>query len=275
MSEAEIDHAIATGWLRPVFRGSFGLGHAGVGRYGRMLAAVLACGEGSVVSHGTAAVLLGLWERPPELIDVIAPVQAGRKIPGVFRRYAPPPRPRDRWFEGGVPCTSPSRTIVDLAGLVGERALRRTVEQAAVHRMLDVAAIDAILAGPKRKGSPRLREVLEDWRRYSPGTRLRSPMEAKLMPLLTARGIPTPECNAELRIGTEKFEVDFLWRRERLVVETDGSRYHDNPEARERDSRRDRILAVAGYRTWRLRWADLDRTPEATMTELMRRLRRD
>jgi very-short-patch-repair endonuclease len=267
-----IDHAIVTGRLFPIFRTAFGVGHTAVGRHGRMLAAVLACGEGSVVSHGTAAFLLGLWERQPRLIDVIAPVEAGRKIAGIRRRHTPPPLPHERWSENAVPCTNPSRTIVDVAGIVSEAALRRTIEQAAVHRMLNVSEIHMILAGPRRRGSRQLRLVLEDWRRYSPTTRLRSPMEAKLLPLLTQHAIPIPECNTDLEIGDETFEIDFLWRRQRLVVETDGGKYHDNPQAQFRDRRRDQILVAAGYRTWRLRWDDLEDHPKRTITQLLRLL---
>jgi len=273
MSEIEIDHAIATGRLHPIFRGVFGLGHAAIGDRGRMLAAVLACGWGSVVSHGTAAALFGIWDRRPRPIDVIAPIQAGRKIPGVRRRFTPPPLPRDVCTHEAVPCTSPSRTIVDLASIVGEPALRRTIEQAAVQRMLNVPEIDAILAGPRRKGSRALRGILEGWRRYEPAIKVRSVMEAKLLSTLTLHAIPVPQCNVKLEVGAEALEVDFLWPRQRLVVETDGSRYHDNPEAEARDARRDRLLEAAGFAVLRLKWDDLAHRPEATMADLARRLR--
>ncbi|HEX7293521.1 MAG TPA: DUF559 domain-containing protein [Solirubrobacterales bacterium] len=237
-----------------------------------MLAAVLACGEGSVVSHGTAAFLLSLWDRQPRHIDVIAPVQAGRKISGIRRRHTPPPSRHDAILHDRVPCTSPSRTIVDLAGIVGEAMLRRTIEQASVNRMLDVAEIDRVLAGPRRRGSPLLRRILRDWSRYSSTPRVRSVLEAKLLSLLTQHGIPAPQCNVELVIENKTFEIDFLWPRERFIVETDGSKYHDNPEAQARDRHRDRLLAAAGYRVWRLKWDDLNRRSQATMVELTRRL---
>lgn len=173
----------------------------------------------------------------------------------------------------GILCTNPARTIVDLAGSVGEASLRRTIEQAAVNRMLDVSEIDRILTGRRRRGSPRLRGILQDWRRYPSTTRVRSVMEAKLLSLLTRHGIPAPECNVELKIAGEAFEVDFLWRSQRLVVETDGSRYHDNPQAEARDRHRDSLLAATGFTVWRLRWDDLDRRPDTTMAELTRQLR--
>ena len=272
VSDRAIDHGIATGRLYPIFRGVFGVGHLPPQRHSRLMAAVLACGEGSVLSHGTAAALLGLWERPPNLIDVIAPVQAGRGIDGIFRRHTPMPPPRDRIVHEGIPCTSASGVIVDIAGISRERRLRRTIEQAAVLNLLDLPAIDAILMGPRRRGSPLLRTILEDWRGHSPATRLRSPLEARLVPMLAARGLPTPQWNEELTVAGERFEVDCVWRRSRLVVEADSRKFHDNPVARDRDSHRDRVLTSAGYRVLRIRWDDLEHRPDATMAKIARNL---
>jgi hypothetical protein len=132
----------------------------GVGPYGRPMAATLACGEGTVVSHGTAAWLLGLADWHPREMEVIAPVQAGRKIAGVRRRFVSLPTPEHVVTPKGIPCTSPSRTIVDLAGIWGSKTLAGAVEQAAVLRVLDVAAIDQILAEKRRRGSRRLNLIL-------------------------------------------------------------------------------------------------------------------
>jgi very-short-patch-repair endonuclease len=272
LTEAGIAHAIATGRLYRVFRGAFAVGHTGIGREGRLLAAVLACGRGSVVSHGSAASLLGLWEFQPVEIDVIAPIQAGRKIAGVHRRFVPVPSVGEWKRHGGVPATTPSRTIVDVAGIVREPSLSRTIEQAAVLGVLDIPEVDRILAGPRRRGSPMLRAILEDWRRYRPGTHLRSIMEARLLPLLTRRNLPIPECNERITVGGESFEVDFLWRDHRLVVETDGGKFHDNPNAAARDSHRNRVLARAGFSIPRLGWEDLRDRPEATLAEIGRLL---
>lgn len=272
MGEGAVDYAIASGRLFPLFRGTFGVGHAQVGPYGRMLAATLACGTGTVVSHGSAAFLLGLWESRPESIHVIAPEQAGRKIPAIRRHYVPPPSGGEAIVREAISCTSPARTIVDLAGGVGEASLRRTIEQAAVLQLLDVSELDSILLGPRRRGSRCLRRILDEWRRY-PALRLRSRMEAKLLPLLSQGGLPIPSCNEMLRIGERSFEVDFLWRRQRLAVETDGGRFHDNPQAQARDLARNRALTGAGFRVLRLRWEELRDRPEATIAKIGRLLR--
>lgn len=273
MTDAAIDRGISGARLFPIFRGVFAVGHSGVGRRGRLFAATLACGDGSLVSHGTAAALLGLWERYPSSIDIVAPAQTGRKIAGIRRRYARLPATADRLVLKGIPCVGPSLVIVQTAGVVGEASLRRTIEQAAVLRLLDVPRIDAILSGSRHRGSRQLALVLEGWRDYAPDVRIRSPLEAKLLQLVTLRGVPSPECNVELRAEGEKFEVDFLWRRERVVVETDGGRFHDNPQAEARDRRRDHLLSAAGNRVHRLRWYDLDERPDATMHEIAALLR--
>ena len=117
LSDRGISGATGRGWLRPVFRGVFSVGHEHLTVYGRLLAATMACGEGSVVSHGTAAWLLGLRERLPEAVEVIAPVEAGRKIAGIRRRFVPPPVGWEVWRRHGIPLTSPARTIVDCAGI--------------------------------------------------------------------------------------------------------------------------------------------------------------
>jgi len=271
MADAAIDHAIVAGRLFPLFRAAFGVGHARVGSRGRMLAAVLACGAGAVVSHGSAAFLLGLWESEPRAIHVIAAMELGRKIPGIHRHHVVQPVGKDAMEHEAIPCTSPSRIIVDLAGTVGDASLRRTIEQAAVLQVLDVPEIDRILSGPRRRGSPRLRSILEEWRRYT-NVRLRSRMEARLLPLLSQRDLPIPSCNERLRIGEQTFEIDFLWRRQRLVVETDGGRFHDHPIAEARDLARNRILIAGGFRVVRLRWEELRDRPEATIARIERLL---
>jgi very-short-patch-repair endonuclease len=272
ISDTSISEATARGHLHPVFYGVYSVGHRHLTVHARMLAATLACGEGSVVSHGTAAWLLGLRSWRPGEIDVIAPVEAGRKIAGIRRRFVPAPSGGEVWLRDGVPVTSPARTIVDCAGISDAREVGELIEQAAVEGFLDVGAIDRILDGPRRRGTKQLLRAVAPWRRYRRGIKIRSRMEAKLLPLLSEAALPIPQTNAKLRLAGKAYEVDFLWREQKLVVETDGGRFHDNPAAEERDSGRNRALAKAGYRLRRLGWEDLRDRPEQTMAEIARLL---
>lgn len=270
LTEAAIKQGVVAGRLYPLFRSTFAVGHPGRGHRCRLLAAVLACGEGTVVSHGSAAALLGLWQFWPADIEVIAPVEVGRKIQGIRRRFVSTPPAEQISREDGIPCTAASRTIIDIARLAGPKLLADTVEQAAVLQVLNVPEIDGILSEGRRRGEKKLNKALEPWRRYSPRTRVRSRMEAKMLPLLTHHGLSIPECNVKLRIGNETFEVDFLWRKEMVVVETDGGRFHDNPVAQGRDAHRNRMLARAGYRVPRVGWDELREEPDRAIGEIGR-----
>jgi very-short-patch-repair endonuclease len=270
--DATVADAVAGGRLHPVFHGVYSVGHRYLTPQARLLAATLACGEGSVVSHGAAAWIYGMNDRWPKAIDVIAPVEAGRKIAGIRRRFVPAPVGNEIWRRNRVPVTSPARTIVDYAGISNATGLSELIEQASVLGLLNVAAIDRVLDGPRRRGAKQLRRALEPWRRYRPGIKIRSRMEAKLLPLLTEAALPIPETNAKVRAGRKTYEVDFLWRRQKLVVETDGGRFHDNPVAGSRDSERNRALSEAGYEIPRLGWEDLRDRPEAAMAEIYRAL---
>ncbi len=271
-SERRISHALRRGALRPVLPTVFSLGHDYLTPRARLLAATLACGPGTVVSHGTAAWLLGLGEWRPLEIDVIAPAEGGRKIATLRRRFVPPPKSAEVGIYAGVPTTGVARTLVDLAGILHEAKLSAAIEQAAVLRALDVERIDAILAGAPRRGSHRLLSALAPWRGRGRNLHLRSRNEAKLFSLLAVAGAPLPETNARLSVNGESFEIDLLWRRQRVAVEADSRRFHDNPIAAIRDSHRNRALVAAGFLVGRFGWGELEDRPEAVVAEISKLL---
>jgi very-short-patch-repair endonuclease len=275
VSDTSIAHSISVGRLFPVVRGVFAVGRPGLNGRGRMRAATLACGDESLVSHRTAAALLGLTDCIPTAIDVIAPGDAGRGTGGIRRHHVPLPRGGEAGHCEAIPCTSPSRTIVDLAGVADERELRGFVEEAAVQRCLDPAEIDRILATRRRRGTPCLLRILRDWRPLgSEGEEtdgapvLRSGLEARLLGAIRAAGLPAPRCNEEVAINGKRLTVDFLWPEQRLVVETDGRRFHDHAAAFERDRQRDLILERAGYRTLRVTHKQLARERSAVIATI-------
>ncbi len=272
LTDDMIDTAASYGRLHRMFPGAYAVGHRAVGRKGWMLAAVLACGEGTVVSHGSAAELLGLWDKRPVLVHVIGISQAGRKIDGVRWRRVSLPGPEETIAIDGIASTNVARTLVDLAGSLGRKSLRRMVEQAAVLRQLDVAAVDRVLAHGRRRGAPHLREILLDWRGSQKSPCLRSILEAKLFPALASAGLPSPQCNVTLRIDGQRLEVDLLWADQRLVIETDGEQTHGTRIAFQRDRWRDQVLTAAGYRTARVTWRQLDDEPTAVVTRIKRML---
>jgi very-short-patch-repair endonuclease len=269
-----ISDRIASGYLLPVFPGTFAVGHRAISREGWLHAGVLACNEGTVLSHGSAAELLGLWDKALPVVHVIPPDWSGRKIDRIRWHRVRLPLPDEIEVRDGIRCTSISRTIVDMAGESGWTRLRGLVEQAAILRKLEVDEIDLVLSRGRRRGAPRLRSILSDWRTTSePQPRLRSRLEARLFPLLVKEGLPVPRSNAKLKLDGQTFEIDLFWQQERLAIETDGEQTHGTAAAFERDRRRDQILVAAGYRTARVTWMQVRDEPNAVLQRITRMLK--
>lgn len=230
------------------------------------------------MSHRSAAFLLGIGERSPVVVDVITPRQGGRKIDGIRFHDVPQPARDELVCVYGIVCTNVARTVVDLAGTYGEDGVRRTVELAAKEGKLDVAAIDAVLAnGPRRRGAPCLRRVLDDWRPVAETARyatVRSLFEAKLLPLLAAADLPMPRINAPVRTLGRVLEVDLLWDDERFVVEADSRRHHGTEAAFERDRERDLDLLAVGYESLRVTWRQVEHEPDKVFAVVRSELER-
>jgi very-short-patch-repair endonuclease len=171
-----------------------------------------------------------------------------------------------------------ARTIVDLAGVHGEKNLRETVERAATRRVLDVGRIDAILAeGPKRRGTPCLRRIVDDWRPVAETAKhatFRSLFEAKLLPLLAAADLPLPRFNVPIHTAERILEVDLLWEGARFVVEADSRKHHGIEIAFERDHRRTRELVAADYGVLRVTWREAETEAAAVFAVIQQELAR-
>jgi very-short-patch-repair endonuclease len=273
-SNRAIERAIEAGRLYRVFHGVYALGRPSVNERGRLFAAVLACGKGAVASHRSAAALLGLLDKGPVVIDVIAPPERGRKIDGIRCHRVRPPRPEETGTVAGIPCTSPARTLVDLAGVVGDWTLRGAFERAAQRKMLDIPAIEASM-DPGRVGVKSLRTLVKHWRRAAPVAdkgRLKSPLEAKVLPLLLRHDLPAPLLNAPVKIAKGRIEVDFLWPQQKFAVEADSRDFHGTAIAFERDRWRDRELMRAGYTVLRVTHRQAEQEAEAVADAVASRL---
>jgi very-short-patch-repair endonuclease len=218
LSRDAMSTRVRGGRLHPVHRGVYAVGHAGLTFGGKCMAAALACGVNAVVSHRSAA---ALWELLPPSggpIHVSVPTDAGRKRRSGLCIHRRPALPLDCMIRRhGIPVTTPAQTIADLRRSVPAAQLRRAIRQAEVLGM--------------RTGIEQA------------GERTRSELEHLFLRLCERHGLPRPEVN--VRIGPRL--VDFLWRDRRLVVETDGYRYHRGRAAFEEDRERDLELRSLGY----------------------------
>jgi very-short-patch-repair endonuclease len=266
----------ATGRLHPVLRTVFVLGRTAVGPRTRLRAVALAGGPGTLISHRSAAWLLGLSEKNPVVVDVICSGQAGLKVDGIRVHKVALPGPSEVRTAYGIPCTTVARVLVDLAGTHGIGRLREAVEMAATRGVLDIAAVEAVLAnGPRRRGAPALRTVIDEWRPVAETAKyatFRSVFEAKLLPLVAAAGLPIPRVNARVRTAERVLEVDLLWPEHRFILEADSRRHHAIEVAFERDHKRTRELLAAGYEVHQVTWREAENEPDEVFAVLRGRL---
>jgi very-short-patch-repair endonuclease len=258
-SYAAIARRVADGWLVRRHRGVHQLGVFG-GPWGTEMAALLACGSGSAVSHRSCAAVDGLFPR-----DENAPVDVtttARGRPGV-RVHRGRLGAGDVVVRHGLTLTTPVRTLLDLASSVPDRELERLVEEAQVRRLITPEQLLAALE-PGRRGTKRLRAIVEPELGCT-----RSEAERRLRALVNAAGLPAPRTNVRIA----GLEVDAVWPQQRLVVEVDGYAFHRTREAFERDRRRDARLLVAGYRVLRITWRRLTREPEQVIALVAAALR--
>lgn len=268
LSERQVSRRAEAGWLHRLHRGVYAVGHSRLTREGSWMAAVLAIGNGAVLSHRSAAGLWTIWgSKPQARVDVVVASGSGRATrPGVVVHRCAALAADDVTRHHGIPVTAPARTLLDLATVLPRRPLERAVDEAERLRLCDLADLREILVRHSgRPGAGTLRAVL---RSHAVGsTATRSELEERFLALCARRNLPPPLVNAPLL----DYVVDFHWPASRLVVEVDGRASHDTRRAFQGDRDRDSRLAAHGYRTLRFTWWDVTARP-AVVADRVRRV---
>ena len=236
---------------------------------GRYLAAVLACGEGAVLSHRSAADLLGLRPTSSSILEITVPHGATRRPAGVRTHQTRSLHPDDTTTVDAIPTTTWPRTLADLAATLEPRQLGRALERAMILRLFDLNQVRAAIERSNgRRGIGKLRHLVEQLTPELSPTR--EELEKRFLELIDEHGLPRPRVNKEV----EGLEVDFHWPDRRLIVETDGRETHDTPLAFERDRRRDLQLELAEWHVLRLTWRMVVHRPAEVAALLAARLNR-
>jgi very-short-patch-repair endonuclease len=256
-----IDNRVKSARLHPIYRAVYLLGHPRPTDGARELAAVLACGPSAVASHRSAA---GLWRLLPgrgDLPDVTVPGRDCRRR-GIRVYLVAALDQRDVRTVRGIPVTTPARTLLDLAAVVTTRELEQALAEAHARRLARRGDLLSLLARVgRRPGVAALRSLIEA--DITPAL-TRSEAEERFLALIRMTELPAPEVN--VRVGCH--EVDFLWRRQGVVVEIDGFRFHSSRAAFERDRLRDAALAAKGLRVIRVTWRQIVYRREALIARL-------
>lgn len=249
LARSAVTRRVQEGRLHRVHRGVYALvPPQALAQEGRWLAAVLACGEAAALSHRSAAALWQLlddWAGPPE---VVVPIGGAQRVRGVLLHRSRALPVSAVTTRRGVPVTTLERTLVDLSEVVPITQLHRAAQQADFDRRKIGPSGSPWRLARGRHGAPKLRTLPQ--LRASVGMTW-SELERRMLRLCRGAGLPEPEANQHI----EGERVDFVWRNERLVVETDGGQAHLTATAFENDRRRDVELLIAGWRVARFTWA--------------------
>jgi len=238
----------AAGRLHRLHHGVYAVGHRRLTWYSHCWAGVLGAEPNeidevvwpAVASHGSAAYLWGLYRYAPETIDVTAPIR--RRAKRRFRvHFSSILAPQDRGEREGIPVTSVPRTLLDLAIRAQPHRLERLLERAEELDLLDIAAVEALLArAGGHRGRGRLHRALAI---YQPDLAFtRSRFERHFLRLVRAAALPVPAMN--LNVGG--YELDAYWSDFRFAVELDLFETHGTRAAFERDRLRQEELKLLG-----------------------------
>ena len=214
------------------------------------MAAVLASGDGAVLSHRSATALWGIWGSGAGEVHVTVP----RKIRShaQIRRHFGVLSEVEVEVVDGIPVTSAARALLDLAADKGEAAAEAALREMEYLSIYGPVSLPQLLERyPRHRGTPIVAVCLERLR-DDPGGRVRSPLEEVFLPFLDKHRIPRPQLNAWLTVDDHRYQVDCLWPGARLVGELDGFRSHGTRRAFRADRKRDRRLGVAGFHVTRI-----------------------
>jgi very-short-patch-repair endonuclease len=224
-----------------------------------LIAALLAAGDGAVLSHGTAAWRWQIIPAPPTRIELAVPRY--RRPPTGLVLHRSRLRANDLFLDARFPRTSVPRTLLDLAARYDQRALLKALAEAEFHHDTRPADIQATLRRG-HPGSANLRNALD---RHAPGHgQARSQLERRFRALLIKHRIELPLRNEPLG----PYTIDCLWPAHRVAVELDG-RQHTRPHQADSDDDRDLWLRRHGYIPRRYGERQIKHRPDDVIDDLL------
>lgn len=247
LGRGAIDVRIKLGRLHPVYRGAYAVGHAAVTLSGRRMAAVLGYGDDAALSHRAAADDWGLRASRAIEVTVTRKLTARR---GIVLHSLPLP-PDEVTVHDGIPVTIVPRTIFDNADL-GRRGVVRLIHEAEHLELTDTLSLAHLLERyPNRRGAAVVRAALDEY--HAGGGITQNDFEEAMFAFLEERDFPRPECNVWVQVGDRWIKPDFVWRKQRVIVETDGGT-HRTPYGQRKDNARDRVAQANGWILMRVSW---------------------
>lgn len=235
-----------------------------------LVAACLWAGPQAGVSRRAAAALWNLEGSLPGPVEISTTRSLQSKIPWLLVHRVRTLHRSDLTTVSGIRVTTPTRTLIDLAGTVGPEVLERALDDALRRGLTSVSRLRRSLGhsgGRGRRGVAVLRRLLDE--RSGRYTRPESVLEARLIKVLRQAGLPEPTAQYEIREGGKVLaRVDFAYPDVLLAIEADGYRFHSARSAWRQDRARRNALTSRGWRVLHVTWHDLTECPERIVSEV-------
>lgn len=229
-------------------------------------AASLYVGAHGLVSHRTAAWVQGLLPEPRPVTHVTVAVSSYPRYKGI-RFHLTEALPASLPYRG-IRCTTPARTIVDVAPGLTTADLNAVIDQALVGGLTRPSDLAREAAG-RRRGCGLLRRSLSELGHI--GVPDESRLEAEMRRLVRRFGLPAPA--VQVKAGPDGcYRVDSAWVHRRVVVELYGYAWHHSPEQLARDAARQRQLTLEGWSVLVFTWRDVLHDPARVADDVRRAL---
>jgi very-short-patch-repair endonuclease len=244
----------------------------------RVRIASIAAGEQVVVSHASAARLYEVempksvhrrWRRDDAFIEVSARLARHVRLRGVRGHRTGTWEDGDVTERGGMPITSPLRTIIDLSSRLGVEGTGRLVDNMLRKKLISMRElrerVQRLRPAPGR--SVRVLRAVVAGRSddFDAGD---SNLESRLRRIIAARGFPSPAGQHWVRDGSFAVRLDFAYPAVKLYVEGDSFGFHRFASDLDRDARKRNGLVQRGWTGVHFTWRMSDEEIEAELDAL-------
>ncbi len=219
---------------------------------------------GAVVSHQSAARIHKMEPIPKATPSVTVPHRGTYVFPGLTVHQSTDLLPEHVMTVGGLRVTTPARTILDLAKVIGAKRLERIIDNALAGGIVDFDELSTLYLALTRQGKTGMRKMGTILDERADAKRIpETVIETKLFELLVNAGVRTPEKQFHAPwLEPIHGRVDFACPAERIVIEADSRRWHALYDAFEIDRRRDIAAQLAGWIVLRITWKMITEDPE-------------
>ncbi len=272
MKPATLMRRVQTGHLIPVAKGLYVQPGVMEAERTTLLAATHALD--AVASHHSAARLHDLEALRSEIVSVTVPTRKSNRFGPVVVHQVTDLSPTDVMVIKGIPTTNATRTIVDLAAVIGKRRLAFVLDEAKRRGITSYEDVSWRLESLARRGKPgvtRLRSVLRP--RLGGFVVSESTLETRLHYLIFTSALPVP--TSQYRppwLKSTNGRVDIAYVDQKLIVEGDSQRWHGTPEFFQADRHRDNLAQLAGWRILRFTWEDITLRPSYVVESIRKAL---